>query len=867
MTTITPPTGRRHSEPGKSGSGKSGLRRMVAPLLRRLDRTDPGKFLDDMLDAADRQWAPELRRVRADETAQPRRPFASGLPYHEQVFRRLTWPQIRTEARVLPKLIWSLARAGRSYRSPFPTATDQAPPELFAELEELARSMGAREIGYLTDIADHEIFAGKTLPYRNAVVFTVEMEREQMRTAPSFEAFVEVHEGYRALGEIAEAMSRLLRSRGYAAYPGTALGGTTDYVALGERAGLGASGYHGLLITPSAGARVRISAVYTNITNLPDRKRDHSWVRDFCAQCRKCVRSCPAGAIYDQPRPRPGGKVCIDYRSCRDYFSAEYGCAVCLSVCPFSNAGYDQVRAGLHAGSLARAGTDTGAGTDPLAPAGRRSIAVTVAEPRSITVAEPRSVTVAEPRRVAVVGAGPAGFYLTRALLERRPQLRVDLIERLPVPHGLLRFGVAPDHPEVKSKAWTFDQTLADARVRFFGNVSVGRDVTRAQLRAHYDAVVYGTGAPSSRRLGIPGEDLPGSLAATDLVGWYNGHPDHARLDPPLDRSEVAIVGMGNVALDVARMLVTDPERLARTDMAGYAVAALRDSAVTDVHLFGRRGPDRTGFTPRELRDLLEVPGVRLLLAAEDLAEVRRLAAADGEAERVVRLLDQYAAADLDAQVTHRLHLHFHATPLALVGADRVTGIRVARGHPGGTGAPGDPDVVTHPVGLVVRAIGYRGLALADVPFDEDRAVIPTEAGRVLQPDGSPSRREYATGWARRGPHGVIGTNKVDAEEVARSLLADLDADGTEGGGAAGGDRDGIEAVLAGARHRWVTAEQWRRLAHEERRRGSRQNRSAEKFTDTTAMLEFLDPDLLDPGFLDPAVPGDGATAGVRATP
>lgn len=759
---------------------------VLDPILSR-----PNDGLDRVLAITDAKIAGAFRRVEAAPDAAPRHRFrAAEVPMRELAFGRLRWPQIRRLLNVMPGLMQRMLRSGRYYRPELPTERTVASAELLARVETVARDHGALDVAYLDQVRPEEIFRDLALPAPGVIVFTVEMQPEPIAQAPGFEAFHEVASGYRRLAEIAEAICDLLQAEGHAAYPGTALGGQTDYVALARRAGMGGIGFHGLLLTPQAGARVRVATVYTNLTGLPERgEAEHDWVQDFCRSCRQCVRSCPPQAIHPEPRPRTDGigTACIDHRLCRDYFAREFGCAVCIKVCPFSTAGYDTVRAGL-----------------------------AHAEPGLAAPVDDR------PFRAAVVGAGAAGFYTTRALLARTSHARIDLVERLPMPHGLVRYGVAPDHPEVRSKAVSFDEALRDPRVRFFGNVAFGTDVTREELLDRYDAVVYATGAGQSRTLGVAGEELVGSVGAPAFVGWYNGHPDHASLAPPLDRPVAVIVGAGNVALDVARMLASPVERLLGTDMAQAALDAFGSSRVTELHILVRRGPEHAAFTPRELRDLAECPGVQVRVRPEELGSGSP--SSDPRVERNLELLHTLAAQDdRDARIV--VHVRFGATVAEIVGdgAGRVRACLVDT--PEGQ--------VTVACGLVVRAIGFRGTALGEVPFDDGRAVVPTLDGRVVDSEGRVQAREYASGWIRRGPRGIIGTNKVDAEEVVGRILDDLPAE-------PGAPREGVEETLRARGVRVVTASDWDRLRREEHLRGSRVGRVAIRRTDVPELLASL---------------------------
>jgi ferredoxin/flavodoxin---NADP+ reductase len=394
---------------------------------------------------------------------------------------------------------------------------------------------------------------------------------------------------------------------------------------------------------------------------------------------------------------------------------------------------------------------------------------------------------------VAVIGSGPAGLYTAEALVKQAAALdvsvQVDVLDRLPTPYGLVRYGVAPDHKSIKSIAQYLRKVLESPDVRFVGGVHLGSDVTRADLLSAYDAVVYATGAMRDRRLGIPGEDLPGSYAATDFVNWYCGHPD---VDPSayvLEAESVAVIGVGNVAVDVARILARDPVSLAETDVPQPVLEALHASKVREVHMIGRRGPAFAKFTTKELRELGELSGVDVIVHADevDLAtfDLAGSGAALVESDRRVRgnmvAINGWAAGpggaagSDDGAASRRLTLRFWLRPVEVLGTDRVTGITLERTHLdaagdfGGTGAVEALDVQ-----LVLRSVGYQSVPLPDVPFDSRACVVPNALGRVLGPDGEPLPGEYVAGWLKRGPTGVIGTNKSDAAETVKSLLEDL---------------------------------------------------------------------------------------------
>ncbi|WP_254790518.1 FAD-dependent oxidoreductase [Blastococcus tunisiensis] len=402
-------------------------------------------------------------------------------------------------------------------------------------------------------------------------------------------------------------------------------------------------------------------------------------------------------------------------------------------------------------------------------------------EPAPVPSAAPPSG--AHPLRVAVVGAGPAGIYAADALTRQDAvPVAVDLIDRLPTPFGLVRHGIAPDHPKMRAIRDTLHRSLEHPLVRFVGNVDVGSDITLAELRRHVDAVVYTYGASLDRRLGIEGEHLPGSLAATDLVAWYTGHPDadRARVEAALAGvRSVVVVGVGNVALDVARVLSRTPEELEPTDMPQHVLDVLAAAPVEEVTVLGRRGPAQATFTTQELRELDGLADATVLVDPAELeldpgSEER--AATDRNVSRNLAVLRGWA----DHTATGgrvRLRLRFFRRPVRLLGTDRVAGVEVERTAVDGDGrAMGTGELEVLPADLVVRSVGYRGLPLPGLPVDERSGTVPNEAGRVLR-DGEVSPGEYAAGWIKRGPSGVVGHNKHDARETIASLLADA-ADG-----------------------------------------------------------------------------------------
>ncbi len=387
----------------------------------------------------------------------------------------------------------------------------------------------------------------------------------------------------------------------------------------------------------------------------------------------------------------------------------------------------------------------------------------------------------ASPLRVAVVGSGPAGFYAADALLRSaEPQVEVDMLERLPTPWGLVRLGVAPDHPNIKSVSRAFERIAARPGFRFLGNVDVGRDVTHEELAACYDAVLYAIGAQTDRRLGIPGEDLPGSWAATEFVAWYNGHPDFQQLEFDLSHERAVVVGNGNVAVDVARMLALTEEELAPTDTTDAAQAAIVGAGIREILVLGRRGPVQAAFTNPELVELTELAGADLVVDPAELeldpASEAELAS-DTMAQRNLEVLRAVAAKGPSGK-PRTIRLRFCVSPVALLGSGRVEAVEVVRNRlvptpDGSVRAEPTDERETIPCGIVLRSVGYLGVPLPGIPFAEQRGTIPNDRGRVLDASGEQVPGVYCAGWIKRGPTGVIGTNKKDATETVEALLED----------------------------------------------------------------------------------------------
>ena len=452
--------------------------------------------------------------------------------------------------------------------------------------------------------------------------------------------------------------------------------------------------------------------------------------------------------------------------------------------------------------------------------------------------------------RAAVVGAGPSGFYATDQLL--KAGFDVDLLEVLPTPFGLVRAGVAPDHPKIKSVTRMYEKTAQHPQFRFFGGVELGSHVGRGDLLERYHVVLYAVGTSADNRLGIPGEDRPGSHAATEFVAWYNGHPDYADFDFDLAATRAVVVGNGNVAVDVARMLVLAPEEIAVTDTADHAVGPLGAAQVHEVIVLGRRGPAQAAFTTPELRELGELTRADIVVDPAELeldpASEAWLAsdAADTTARRNVELLREYSRREPRGH-ERRVELRFLRSPVEILGEGEdgpVTGVRVARNRieaaPDGRlrAVPtGEEEVIA--CSLVLRSIGYRGVPLAGIPFDERRGLIRNHAGRVIDESGTHQRGEYVVGWVKRGPSGVIGTNKKDASDTVARILEDREA-GTLNV-PADPSPESCAAWLAEQCPSLITWEGWRAIDEHESALGAPQGRPRVKLVRTGEMFEVAD--------------------------
>ncbi|RAU93968.1 NADP oxidoreductase [Mycobacterium colombiense] len=446
------------------------------------------------------------------------------------------------------------------------------------------------------------------------------------------------------------------------------------------------------------------------------------------------------------------------------------------------------------------------------------------------------------PYHVAIVGSGPSGFFAASSLLKAADgsediDIAVDMLEMLPTPWGLVRSGVAPDHPKIKSISKQFEKTSQDPRFRFFGNISVGEHVQADELAERYDAVVYAVGAQSDKALNIPGENLPGSIAAVDFVGWYNAHPNFEEATPDLSGARAVVVGNGNVALDVARILVTDPDVLGQTDIADHALESLRPCGVDEVVVIGRRGPLQTAFTTLELRELGDLENVDVIVDPAQLEDVsdEDAAAAGKTAKQNINVLRDYAKRD-PRPGHRRIVLRFMTSPIEIKGKDRVEAIVLGRNElvtddNGWVSAKDTGEREELPVQLVVRSVGYRGVPTPGLPFDEKTATIPNSGGRI---EGS--RNEYVVGWIKRGPTGVIGTNKKDSQDTVDTLLADLA--GADGLADFPGDHaDRLADWLASRQPKLVTSAHWDLIDAHERAAGEPHGRPRVKLPSLAKLL------------------------------
>jgi ferredoxin/flavodoxin---NADP+ reductase len=451
------------------------------------------------------------------------------------------------------------------------------------------------------------------------------------------------------------------------------------------------------------------------------------------------------------------------------------------------------------------------------------------------------------PLRAAIVGSGPAGFYAAESLFAHpEVAVEVDMFDRLPTPFGLVRAGVAPDHPKIKNVIKRYEKTAANDGFRFFGNVDVGREITVADLEQHYNAIVYAYGTATDRQLGIPGEELPGSHAATEFVNWYNAHPDFAKAQFDLSCDRVVVIGNGNVAADVARMLALPKAELDTTDTADHAIGPLTASGVKEIVVLGRRGPAQAAFTNPEVRELGELTDADIVIdpAEVELDEVSAEFVDSEECEptnkRNVEIFTEFSQREPEGR-PKRLIMKFLRSPIEIQGDGRVEKLIVGinelvRDESGAIKARDTGQREEIECGLVLRSIGYKGVGLEGLPFDEHRGVIPNEAGRVTDPEsGEQVAGHYAVGWIKRGPSGVIGTNKKDAQETVDTLFADLEAGNVP-------ERDaveaGIEDLLSERSPSHVTYQGWEAIDAAEVAAGEPHGRPRVKFCNVEEMID-----------------------------
>ena len=444
------------------------------------------------------------------------------------------------------------------------------------------------------------------------------------------------------------------------------------------------------------------------------------------------------------------------------------------------------------------------------------------------------------PLHIVIVGSGPSGFYAAEALLRSGRDVRVDMIERLPNPYGLVRSGVAPDHPKLKQSISVYHGIAQDEYFSFFGNVAAGRDVSIAELQGRYHAVLLACGAHEDRPLTIPGIGLPGSHSATEFVGWYNGHPDFCDHAFDLSCETAVIIGQGNVAADVCRILAKPIDELRTSDIAEHALDALTASKIKEIFVIGRRGPAHAKFTAKELRELGSIAGATAHASAEEcvLNEESRIELEDRanfNAAKNVVLFDTFAE-----QVEghgREIRFRFCLSPVALLGLDRVEGVSFLRNRLEGPSfsqiARATDQIETIPCGLVLRSIGYRSVPIDGVPFDDTRGLVPNRAGRVTD-GGKPVGGLYVTGWLKRGPTGIIGTNRADSIETVGNMLADAMELETKPGA------DALRSLLAKRGIRWVSYAEWLKIDAAEIERGRKKGKPREKFTRVDEMLAVL---------------------------
>ena len=452
--------------------------------------------------------------------------------------------------------------------------------------------------------------------------------------------------------------------------------------------------------------------------------------------------------------------------------------------------------------------------------------------------------------KIAVIGSGPAGFYAAGELFRQKSwEIKVDMFDRLPTPFGLVRGGVAPDHQKIKSVTKIYTRIAENENFRFFGNVEFGRDIFQFDLLEHYDGVIYSVGSPADRSLGIPGEDLSGSHSATEFVAWYNGHPDFRDHKFDLSVKHAFVIGMGNVALDVARILAKTADELAKTDIADYALKELRKSQLENIWLVGRRGPLQAAFSPAELREFLELPDADVLVEADALeldAESQQIleTLASNDTKKNIEILKQISARDASGK-KRRVRFLFLASPVEISGNDKVEKISMVRNQlvkqeDGSLRPQATENKIEEEAGLIFRSIGYHGKPLTDLPFDKKSGTIPNECGQVKDTEnGNVLRnREYVAGWIKRGPNGVIGTNKQDAVETVHRMLETFLNEKMEAG--KNDVNPDIVSLLENRKVDFFSFADWLLLDAHETEAGQKLGRPRTKLTSVAEMLEII---------------------------
>ncbi|WP_280294303.1 FAD-dependent oxidoreductase [Nocardia abscessus] len=543
-----------------------------------------------------------------------------------------------------------------------------------------------------------------------------------------------------------------------------------------------------------------------------------------CCNDASCVSECPVDCIRprpDQPEFATTEMLYIDPDTCID-------CGACVDACPVEAIfPEDELTASLarfrdiNAAYFQRHPLESNFGSN---------------------VAPTRPPKELGTLRVAIVGSGPAACYAADELL-RRCDVEVEMFDRLPAPWGLVRAGVAPDHPGTKTVSRLFESAFCRDALRYYLDVEVGTHIAHEELLAHHHAVLYAVGASSDRRMGVPGEDLPGSHSATEFVAWYNGHPDYAERVFDLSGERAVIVGNGNVALDVARVLTADPDELAKTDIADHALDVLRHSNIREVVVLGRRGPLQAAYTSPEFLALAHLDGVDVIVDEADLQLDRtgRALLDDPEVEPSLKLkyilAEEYARGRRDPG-NKRIVFRYLASPTAVHGSGKAESVEFVHNElleqDGQLVARATDHTETLETGLVLRSIGYKGAAVADLPFDEHRGVVPNEHGRVIGTDGTPVRGVYVSGWIKRGPRGVIGSNRSDSEETVEQLIADF-IDGKLTSPAC--DRAALETLISRRRPDFVDRDGWKAIDQAERAAGEAGGRPRIKFTTREALL------------------------------